>query len=104
MVRYYIGLFKAKLMRWVVFCATGVFTSIAMLIAALRLNINIAHPYIVWVASFVVLETVFVSLAAARKQLIAPKAMRHILLDAIMFALGAWFGFYAVISIYPPNL
>lgn len=83
----------------------GALTSFAILIASLRFYVGIQHTYLVWVAAFVVLESVLFLTQKLRGR--SPPFRARIvalILEAAAFAIGAAMSFLFFISIYPPNM
>ncbi len=80
-------------------------TSAAIAIAALRYYVSIPNPYLVWIASFCVLQIILFLVRKMRRKKIALLASGlGFALEAALFAAGAAATVYGLLAIYPPNI
>ncbi len=89
---------------YIVAGAFGALTSVAIMIASLKYYVGISNPYLVWAASFCVLEIVLILVRNRRgKQTSLSSNALAFSLDAVLFGAGAAAALYGLLAIYPPN-
>jgi hypothetical protein len=72
---------------------------------SLRFYIGITHPYLIYVASFLIVQAILLFMRNRGGAEVSLKAnVLTFFGQAAMFIFGAFAAFYCLISIYPPNI